>query len=372
MMRLGWLVLVLMGLNLVGVQAQGSSTSVKPISSTTIMDLAPVHQIDFASLADLQGHSLDVVNGWFALSPDGSLIALKSDDNQVVVVDAEGNVQQVYAAPLDRAQDDLPATFIDAAFSPDGRWLVSAHTLGNDLYVVALSLDGAYGPVEQVFPQAGYPTRVWVSEIQEVWLEMVPDMSRDDPRPYLLAAWSLEPCAAAPCPVRPMEYLSGPDQDADSFLRVGRIRQDAAITVTQGLMAKRWDLEQGEVTALGQLSALPGMGSLTPNLRYFAWRDNKSLELRLLDFDTGMDRLITPLDGAYIPFLLLDPTGDVIIGVHVAGADRVTAWLVQDGERLDLGMYRACNRPPDLAALNLQGTQLVIGCDLGLEIWRAE
>ncbi|HUN10190.1 MAG TPA: hypothetical protein PLQ56_26530 [Aggregatilineales bacterium] len=372
MMRLGWLVLVLTGLNVVGVQAQGSSTSVKPISSTTIMDLAPVHQIDFAGLADLQGHSLDVVNGWFALSPDGSLIALKSDDNQVVVVDAEGNVQQVYAAPLDRAQDDLPATFIDAAFSPDGRWLASAHTLGSDLYVVVLSLDGAFEPVEQVFPQAGYPTRVWISTSNEIWLEMVPDMSRDDPRPYLLAAWALEPCDSAPCSDLPMEYPSGPDQDADSFVRVGRIRQDAAITVTQDFVAKRWDLVAGEVVATGQLNALPGMGALTPNLRFFAWRDNESMELRLLDFDIGMDRLITPLNGAYIPFLLLDPAADVIIGVHVAGDDRVTAWLVQDGERLDLGMYRACNRPPDLAALNLQGTQLVIGCDLGLEIWRAE
>jgi len=274
MMRLGWLVLVLTGLNVVGVQAQGSSTSVKPISSTTIMDLAPVHQIDFAGLADLQGHSLDVVNGWFALSPDGSLIALKSDDNlialksddnQVVVVDAEGNVQQVYAAPLDRAQDDLPATFIDAAFSPDGRWLASAHTLGrwlasahtlgSDLYVVVLSLDGAFEPVEQVFPQAGYPTRVWISTSNEIWLEMVPDMSRDDPRPYLLAAWALEPCDSAPCSDLPMEYPSGPDQDADSFVRVGRIRQDAAITVTQDFVAKRWDLVAGEVVATGQLNA---------------------------------------------------------------------------------------------------------------------
>lgn len=369
MMRLGWLVLVLAGLHVVGVQAQGPSISVTPISATTIMNLAPVHQIDFA---DLQVHSLDVVNGWFALSPDGSLIALKSDDNQVVLVDVEGNVQQVYAAPLDLLPGDLPATFIDAAFSLDGRWLASAHTLGSDLYVVALSLDGAFEPVGQVFPQAGYPTRVWISAINEIWLEMVPDMSRDDPRPYLLAAWSLEPCDSVHCSELPMEFPSGPDQDSESFVRVGRIRQDAAITVTQDFLAKRWDLVVGEVMATGQLNALPGMGALTPNQRYFAWRDNESSELRLLDFDTGTDRLITPLDGAYIPFLLLDPAADVIIGVHVAGADRVTAWLVQDGERLDLGMYRACNRPPDLAALNLRGTQLVIGCDLGLEIWRAE
>jgi hypothetical protein len=362
------LVLLLTFQSVVDATAQEQS----PITDETIADLTPVRQIDFAGLIDPAGNPLEVVNGWFALRPDGSLIALKSDDNQVVVVDAEGNVQQVYAAPLDRAPGDLPATFIDAAFSPDGRWLVSAHTLGNDLYVVALSLDGVFEPVEQVFPQAGYPTRVWISASNEIWLEMVPDMSRVDPRPYLLAAWALEPCDSASCSDLPMEYPSGPDQDADSFVRVGRIRQDAAITVTQDFVAKRWDLVQGEVMATGQLNALPGMGALTPNQRYFAWRDNESQELRLLDFDTGADRLIAPLGGAYIPFLLLDPTADVIIGVHVAGADRVTAWLVQDGERLDLGRYRVCKRPPDLAALNLQGTQLVIGCDLGLEIWRVE
>ncbi len=364
--------LILFVLPVAAATAHEHSPTTRPITAETIADLVPVQRIEFAGLTDPAGNLLEVVNGWFTLSPDGTRIAVKSDDNQVVLLDDSGVVQRVYTAPLELAPGDLPATFIDAAFSPDGRWFASAHTLGSDLYVVSLSMDAAAEPVEQVFPGAGFPTRLWISETNEIWLEVVPDFNRADPRPYLLAAWSLEPCGAAPCPERPKEYPSGPDSDPESFFRVGRIRQNAAVTVTQDFLAKRWDLYSGEVTASGQLTMLPGMGALTPDQRFFAWRDNESVELHLLDFDTGAVRLITPLNGAYIPFLLLDPAASVIIGVYVAGNASVVIWRVQDGERFEAGMYRACNRPPDLAALNQQGTVLVIGCDLGLETWRVE
>jgi hypothetical protein len=350
--------------------AQEPTPEAPVISAATIANLAPLRQIDYATLTDSVGTALELVNGWFALSPDGSRIAIKSDANQVVLLDDVGRVEQVYTAPLDALPDDLPATFIDGAFSSDGRWFVSAHTLGTDLHLVSVSLEGDGPPVEQVFPQVGYPTRVWISDANEVWLEMVPDFTRADSRPYLLAAWALEPCAAASCPERSQEVVSGPDNDPDSFFRVGRIWQNAAITVTQTFLAKRWNLYTGEVTATGQLTVLPGMAALTPDMRYFAWRDNESTQLRLLDFATGEDRLLAELGGQYIPFLMLSPGAEVIIGVHVAGQPTVSAWRVSDGTRLELGQHRACNRPPDLAMLNMQGNQLVIGCDLGLEIWR--
>jgi hypothetical protein len=348
----------------------GQGITAEPITAATISQLAPVRQIDFAGLTDPAGAPVEVVNGWFALHPDGSRIAVKSDANQVVLLDSSGEVQHLYTAPLDLPPGDLPATFIDAAFSPDGRWLVSAHTLGTDLYLVSLSLGEDNAPVEQVFRDAGYPTRVWISEANEVWLEMAPAITRADQRPFLLAARSLEPCADEPCPQRPTAYPSGPDSDPESFFRMGRIRQNAAVTVTQTFLAKRWDLYTGEVTASAQLTALPGMASLTPDQRFFAWRDNDSTALRLLDFETGDDRLIAPLGGEYSPFLLLNPAADVIIGVHVGWEPVVVAWRVSDGSRIELGQHRPCARPPDLAALTIAGARLVIGCDAGLEVWQ--
>ncbi|MFW5691150.1 MAG: hypothetical protein ACOCXZ_01505 [Chloroflexota bacterium] len=46
------------------------------------------------------------------------------------------------------------------------------------------------------------------------------------------------------------------------------------------------------------------------------------------------------------------------------------AWIVETGERIDLGTYRECSRQPDMVRLSTDGTTLVIGCDTGLDVWR--
>ncbi len=80
--------------------------------------------------------------------------------------------------------------------------------------------------------------------------------------------------------------------------------------------------------------------------------------------------LIAPLDGAFIPFMLLSFDASVAIGVNVGSEPTVIVWDTTTGERYDLGEYRACNRQPDMVRLSGDGTTLVIGCDTGLNIWR--
>ena len=112
------------------------------------------------------------------------------------------------------------------------------------------------------------------------------------------------------------------------------------------------------------------IGQLTLDGRYFAWRDGESKALHLLDFETGKDRVIALLGGVYIPFLLLNFSASVIIGVNVDLKPIVIAWDTKTGEQLTLGEYRSCSRQPDMVRLSSDNTTVVIGCDKGFDIWR--
>lgn len=166
------------------------------------------------------------------------------------------------------------------------------------------------------------------------------------------------------------ELDSGPENDPDAFFRIGRMRLPYAITATQDFFIKRWNLETDEVTATAQLDGLPGVGQITPDGRYFAWRDDDAKAIHLLDFDIGLDKVIAPLNGSYIPYLLLNSSASVIIGVNVDLKPVVVAWNVVTGERIELGEYRSCDRQPDMVRLSVDDTTLVIGCDAGMDIWR--
>ena len=166
------------------------------------------------------------------------------------------------------------------------------------------------------------------------------------------------------------EFESGPENDPDSFLRIGRIDPPFAVTVTQNFLVKLWNLEVDAVLATAQLDELPGAGQLSTDGRYFAWRDGDSKALHLLDFKTGKDWIVATLQGSNIPFLLLNSSASVIIGVNVALKPVVVAWDTTTGERVDLGEYRPCSRQPDMVRLSYDSTTLVIGCDKGLDVWR--
>jgi hypothetical protein len=166
--------------------------------------------------------------------------------------------------------------------------------------------------------------------------------------------------------------LVAPDTDPDAYLRIGRIEPPLAITVTETGLVKSWNLETGEVTATAELGEIPAMAAVNAFGTQFAWRDAASTYLHLLDFETGINSVITSLGGTYLPFLLLSANADVIIGVNMGDEPNVVAWDVATGERIELGEYRTCNRQPDLVRLSRDGSTLVVGCDTGLDIWRIQ
>ena len=91
-----------------------------------------------------------------------------------------------------------------------------------------------------------------------------------------------------------------------------------------------------------------------------------------MDFETGEDRAVAPLEGQYVQWFFVTDAADVIIAVNINLEPVVVAWDSATGERFDLGSYRQCNRVPDKARLSLDGKTLVIGCDTGLDIWRID
>lgn len=334
------------------------------ITASNIGDLKSVFTIEFA---DLQ--SARIENGWFALSPDGEYMATISRNNEVIVWNGLGQMVDSYGI---QTEDGLTSTVLDAAFHTEPGLLVSAHAAG-DAFYVAYRYPEAHFMEYYRFESTDVPLRIWPGDdILSAWLEIAPNDSLKSR--YVLR---LNPLPLDRIRINEVlderefyELPSGPENDPDSYLRIGRIDPPYAITVTQDFQVKRWNLETGEVAASAQLDALPGAGHLTPDGRYFAWRDGESKGLHLLDFETRKDIWIAPLDGTYIPFLLLDITGSVIIGIDVGSEPVVVAWDVATGQQHDLGLYRDCNRQPDMVRLSQDGSTLVIGCDIGLDIWR--
>lgn len=335
------------------------------ITAENIGQLQSVHHIDFA---DFVAEAGSVENGWFALDPAGKHIAAMNRSGDVVVWDDAGELVDSYSIP---GSDNLLSTVQDIAFRVDYPQVMSVHMDGTGYYVAYRNYETHELEYFQ-FASADVPLRIWDSG--NTWLEVSPaDYLRTRFVRELLPQQSdtLRTNATLD-PTEFRELNSGPENDPDAFFRIGRMRLPYAITSTQDFFIKRWNLETDEVTATAQLNALPGVGQVTPDGRYFAWRDSESEAIHVLDFETGVDKVIAPLSGSYIPYLLPNASADVIIGVNVDLKPVVVAWNVVTGERIELGEYRSCNRQPDMVRLSVDSSTLVIGCDTGLDIWRMD
>jgi hypothetical protein len=360
-MRLTYLYWMLFAL-LVTVIPVTAQDSPQVISADNIRQLQSVTRIDW------QDWTPEVDRGTVSLNPTGNLVAVMDRGQNLVTLDsATGAKLDSYSVT---GTDGLPTTLLDAAFSADSQYQVSIHSEGGAYYVAYRPI-GAEVPIVRRVVTQDVPLRVWANEY--VWLEVAGSdlnseryvLRTDFPLTYDVPLQTVNAADWQKIP-------SGPENDPDSFLRVGRIIPPLAITVTQEGLIKRWNLETGEVTAQAQLDTLPAAGQVNSDRRYLAWADQQFEGLHLLDFETGEDRVIALLQGANIPYILLSAEADVIIGVNVGLEPIVVAWDVPTGERIDLGEYRPCNRQPDMVRLSKDGTTLVVGCDTGLDIWRVK
>ncbi len=158
------------------------------------------------------------------------------------------------------------------------------------------------------------------------------------------------------------------------LVRIGRVPPPLAVTTREDGHVSRWNLESGALTAEADAGDIAVFGAVNGSGSHLAWRDPMSQALYLLDFVTGETTRIAALEGEYIAHMQLTRTADVILGIDPASArGTVAAWRVASGERVSLGDFRPCERQqPDMARLSPDGSALVIGCDLGLDIWRID
>jgi hypothetical protein len=334
------------------------------VTIDNVTTLAPSAQIDFDNLPEEVG---EVLSGGFALDAGGQRLAIRNRDNAVAIFTTTGELVDVFSIP---GADGLPDTVLDSSFNRAGTMLASIVSDGAT-YTTAIRLVDEELTALQPFPFApDIPLRVWFdAEAPYYWLEVTPADPGESA--YLVRLPYVLPGIAA-VDVEPLVVPFAPDSEPDTFARFGRINAPYAVTATQAGGVTVWNLEQGEAIARAQVDGLPVFGGLNRDASALAWRDPSYTELHLLNLTTGEDRLVAPLDGTYINYILVTPPADVILGVHVGEEAIIAAWNAETGERTDLGAYRECSRTPDMARLSGSATVLVIGCDTGIDIWRVD
>lgn len=335
------------------------TVSASDINSDNIGQLQSEQRINFADAPTEAGTIASA--GGMTINADGSRIAVRNQGNSVVVWADDGTLVDVFAI---MGADDLPDTTLAMSMSRDGQHIAVLASDGQE-YVIALRDVTAQTTRLLPFPNApDIPVSLWLNnEVDSIWLEVTPA----DPE---TAAYVLEMPINNPDTSQMTPLTLGADPDA--MMRIGRIPFPLGITSDFEGVLKVWQLQTGDLLNTIQLDSPAMFGSITPQADYFAWRDPESNALHLLDIESGVDQVITPLDGLYITHLLLNSTADIILGVHVGDEPDVVAWDANSGEQQNLGSYRPCNRPPDMALLSEDGSTLVIGCDTGLDIWRIQ
>lgn len=325
------------------------AVSTEPITAATLDRLDVAGQLDFDTLPD----DISVTAGWFRLHHTGRYAALRAETSLVLVDLVDMMVVADYGTGLD---------LVDAAFTEDA--LLSLHFDGSRYQILRFDLTD-----ERVLPiraaadvwALGQPVRLWgQGDGERVWLEMLPE--RDTPLVVGVPAVSGLETLVLP---------SAPYADVAAIGRNARARPPAAVVLEADATVRRFDLETGTDTGSITLLELPlfsrinDMGGDLIPLRVPA-----EATLYLGDFSTGEAQPLAALQ-AEPTALMVNTAGDVVLAVGLDDDPVVVAWEVATGEQTSLGTYRGdCTRLPDMVRLSGDGTTLVIGCDVGLEMWR--
>ncbi|RMG80527.1 MAG: hypothetical protein D6712_18000, partial [Chloroflexi bacterium] len=333
-----------------------------------ITSLRSVLRIDFAEYGDFE-------SGWFALSEDGNRIRAMSTTE---FFDFDLITGQSYRTQIPRSSDNIPAQVVDSALNfritPSFSYRSQADVyLLNGTYCVSYLGDWSGGfsgdSWQQCSGRADIPQSIWLDGSQ-VWLEVVDT-----------ATWKTQ-IIRLPCSNRAAVYLPQDCQhipyvlaeDTEAIVLIGRIPPPYAVTSSADGVVKLWNIQEGQLIASAMTEeGIPAVfGQLNSSATNFLWRDENSHSLRLINFATGEDLFIAPLNGAYVQYFFLTPAADVAIAVNLGFKPEIIAWNTHTGQQYNLGTYRSCTRIPDMARLSGDGTTLVIGCDTGLDIWRID
>ncbi len=357
-MRVRWLTLATLMLAMVPTTHAQDADPV--ITAANITQLQPAVQIDYATAPDDAGA---LESGWLRVSDDGSQVVTINRANDLLLWDTHTTaLLDLYTIP---GADGTNTNMLDIAWHPDSAAVHSLHTDGATYSVAAYNVVNAKLQIIQTPTADDRPVRVWPdADPALTWIEVMPADSSVVPYVMQLDMDSGEVI---------QQLDSAPEADPVSDARIGRMPAPLAVTASVDGLAQLWDLESGEQLSAVQVDSMPMFGHMNgASGRTLAWRDPMSEQLQLLDFTSGENALIAPLNGDYLQALLITPSEDVIVGVNVNAEPVIVAWRTADGERLSLGEYRDCTRTPDMVQISTDGTTLVIGCDTGLDVWRVQ
>jgi len=303
------------------------------ISADNVGRLQSVQQIDYADF------DADIEIGWFATNPTASEFIVFDNDSQLYRVADDGEIVEIWTYVDDR-EEQLFAV-IDGTFAYGNAYI---------LYTI----DGNYWINDSPFESEGIPLAL-NSDAESLYIEMQIDSA--------LVVYQLDESLSI------INQFDIPSNTSQPVMRVGRIHLPMIVqsSFDGGVDIFEFDSMVGEFQ-VGESPAV--FGHINAPKTHFAWSDPNTTYLNLLDFETGENRIITELNGAYVQYYLLSDDASLVIAVNVDFEPNVIAWDTNTGERYDLGAYRDCERIPDKVELSVDGTTLIIGCDTGLELWR--
>ncbi len=316
------------------------------ISAENLSRLCSDATIDFASFPD------ELTIGWFEANADASEFIVFDSDGRIYRVEqggikaswslTEGGSQQIVSvidAAYLRGEPKILYLLDDAYFINEQELMidalpVAAHGAGDSLYVEVVDASGT-----TFFLEYGF--------------------ARDAAELVLIKTISL-----------PDEQ---PEQPA---VRIGRI--DFPLIITSALANSELTVYRYPDAFAAESASkivLPGgpavFGAVNGGAgSHLAWSDPASARLNLLDLETGENRMVAEIDGAYAQYHLLTADASAIFIVNQDFLPEVFAWDVGSGLQFRLGPYRSCKRIPDKVVLSADGSALIIGCDTGLDIWR--
>lgn len=357
------------------------TTSYEVITSSNMLRLQPVHQLDFSDdffVPAINPNSIDQpldANfdiGWFVYS---------SPADRFLLLD---NIQTLHAAFSSGATTFSVerSNVIDAVAFDEAMFAVLL--TGEDGYQLWYEDFNLYGGISQRMrvESDNIPAAIWITcqdDANEGGQDCHANIEVNDGS--ISSIVTFPPLTATGGEVVNLELVEGelaqsiytPAQDDEAVVRIGRIPLPYVVTSSLDGLVKLWNIEAGELlyevdNSTGEPSVF---GNINADAAHLVWRDNANQSLYLLDFETGENRFIDNLDGAYAQWYFLSNDASAIIAVNLGGEPNVVVWDTATGERTDLGNYRNCERPqPDMARLSEDGTTLIIGCDTGLDIWR--
>ena len=351
------------------------------ITSENIRQLESVHQLSFdtdlfTSTQDQSGKNSQLIAniqiGWFVYS---------SYLRRFLLIDNMNNLYPVFdTGETVFSLDEM--NIIDAVSFGDGFFaILSALPTGFSVRYDNLQLQDGTSYIVNV-TSSMMPSALWIT-CSETGLEAEIDCyasveAFQDDETVILTMPSFNVAIGSSISIDTSEieleqrpYL--PASDADAVVRIGRIPLPYVVTSSLDGIVKLWNLDTDDIiyevnNGTGEPSVF---GNINADATHLVWRDNANQTLYLLNFETGENREIAPLNGDYAQWYFLTNDASAIIAVNLGGEPNVVVWDTATAERTDLGNYRDCERPqPDMVRLTEDGTTLIIGCDTGLDIWR--